>query len=90
MYDNSHYLAQKLSQIGFNRLHQGSFFMEFIIETPKPAAFYIQQLSKKGIVAGFDLSETHPRMQNSLLVCATEIFSQADLDRFVTEMGCLL
>jgi glycine dehydrogenase subunit 1 len=90
IYNNSHYLSAKLSEIGLERLYNHPFFMEFIVKTPKPADYYIKRLLNKDILAGFDLSLTHPQFPNSLLICATEVFSQDQLDTFVTEMECLL
>lgn len=89
-YDNAHYLYQELLAIGLTPLFDSPFFMEFAIKTPKPAAFYINKLLENGILAGLDLKISHPALPNSLLICATEIFSKDQLDLFVTQMRCLL
>jgi glycine dehydrogenase subunit 1 len=89
-FDNAHYLFQELQNIGLTPLFDSPFFMEFAIKTPKPAAFYIENLLKKSILAGMDLQISRPDLGNSLLICATEVFSKDQLDRFVAEMRCLL
>ncbi len=85
-FDNAHYLFREFLKIGFQPLFSTPFFMEFPIRTPKPASFYIEKLLKKDIMAGFDLFSTYPNLDNSLLICATEIFSKDQLDFFLDEM----
>jgi glycine dehydrogenase subunit 1 len=94
-YDNAHYLYSQLRSLGLEPLYDSPFFMEFIIKTPKPANVLREQLLKKGILAGLDLSsvfppETRSRYENTLLICATEVFSRKDLDTLAAEMRCLL
>ncbi len=86
-FDNAHYLQERLASKGFRLCYDQPFFMEFAIVTPKPAALYIEKLRPKGILPGLDLGGYNPAFSNRLLICATEIFAQAQLDRFVTEMG---
>lgn len=88
-FNNAHYLFQELLKIGFQPMFNNPFFMEFPIKTIKPASFYIEHLLKKDILAGFDLLSTYPDLRNSLLICATEVFSKDQLDYFVHEMGQL-
>ncbi len=85
-FDNAHYLAAELEAAGFPRLFPGPFFMEFAIRTPRPAAYYIQNLAAKGILPGLDLARFEPSLDNALLVCTTEIFNRTQLDRLVAEM----
>jgi glycine dehydrogenase subunit 1 len=88
--DNAHYLYGKLLEIGLKPLSNRPFFMEFAVVTPRPASYYIEALSAKGINPGYDLGSFDPSLQNALLCCATEVFSKTQLDRFVTEMRDLL
>ncbi|HBE79111.1 MAG TPA: aminomethyl-transferring glycine dehydrogenase subunit GcvPA [Firmicutes bacterium] len=85
-FDNAHYLFDQLKAIGFKPLFDSPFFMEFAIQTPKPASFYIEQLLSKGILAGLDLAPHRPDMENALLICATEVFSKEALDQLIEEM----
>ncbi len=85
-FDNAHYLLEEFLKIGFQPLFSTPFFLEFPIRTPKPASFYIERLLEKNIVAGFDLLSTYPDLENTLLICATEIFSKEQLDFFLDEM----
>lgn len=89
-YHNAHYLFAQLTNLGLRPLYQGPFFMEFAFKLPKPAAFYRSKLIEKGIFPGFDLGRIDPLLNDSLLICATEVFSKKELDTFVREMECLL
>ena len=88
--DNAHYLHGKLLEIGLKPLSNRPFFMEFAVVTPRPASYYIEALSAKGILPGYDLGSFDPSLNHTLLCCATEIFSKAQLDQFVSEMRDLL
>lgn len=89
-YDNAHYLFTQLTKLGLKPLYQGPFFIEFALKFPKPASFYQSKLIAKGIVPGYDLGRIDPLLNDSLLICATEVFSKTELDTFVHEMRCLL
>ncbi len=89
-FDNAHYLYNELLNIGLKPLFNAPFFMEFAMKTPIKSGDLIEQLLKKGLLAGFDLAKTNPKFENSILFCATEIFSKEQLDRFVAELRCLL
>jgi glycine dehydrogenase subunit 1 len=94
-YDNAHYLFSQLRSLGLEPFYDSPFFMEFTLKMPKPAHFYRERLMEKGYLAGLDLSvvfppETRGRYENTLLICATEVFTREDLDALVTEMRCLL
>ncbi len=85
-FDNAHYLAGQLEANGFPLRFQQPFFMEFAVQTPKPAAYYLEKLQAKKIIPGLDLQHYSNTGPNTLLICATEIFTQNQLDRLVAEM----
>ncbi len=89
-YNNAHYLFTQLTNLSLEPLYQGPFFMEFALKLPKPASFYQSKLIEKGIFPGFDLGRIDPLLNDSLLICATEVFSKTELDTFVSEMRGLL
>ncbi|HEX7713315.1 MAG TPA: glycine dehydrogenase, partial [Bacillota bacterium] len=89
-FNNAHYLYERLINSGFTPLYPDKpFFMEFALRTPEGADYYINRLINTGILAGYDLSRSHPERDPAILICATEIFSREQLDEFVTAMeGC--
>ena len=59
------------------------FFNEFVIRFPKHRCHDIlNTLRKHGIQGGYDLSQTHPELGQALLVCATEVNTDSDIERY--------
>jgi glycine dehydrogenase subunit 1 len=65
---------------GFSAAHEAPYFNEFCIRTPVPAAQLVKALEKRGILAGLPLSRFYPELSHSLLLCATELTTQDDID----------
>ena len=85
---NASALADKLSSIsGVERRFGGEFFHETVLTLPAPCKAVCDALCAEGIVAGYDLSDAYPELGNSLLVCATETKTDADLRRYADSMA---
>ena len=79
-------LAERLGAIPGCRVVNESFFNEFTLVLPKPAAEVVETLAKRRILAGVPVSRLHPdrpELANHLLVAATECASEADQDALV-------
>ncbi|HBC56368.1 MAG TPA: aminomethyl-transferring glycine dehydrogenase subunit GcvPA [Gammaproteobacteria bacterium] len=88
---NSRELVAKLQQIpGVQPLFSGPFFHEVVISLPKSAEEVIRQLAMRDISAGYGLADDYPELKNSLLVCATETKTEADLDHFSQQLAEVL
>jgi glycine dehydrogenase subunit 1 len=62
---------------------QSAFFNEFTVELPKPAADVVEALAKRGILGGVPASRfypTYPELADLLLVTATEMNTESDMD----------
>src|SRR5580704_11006649 len=70
----AHYLAQKLP-LRFN----GPFFNEFVVSTASPDAIN-HSLLEKGIIGGLPLGRYYPELENSMLLCATEMSRRHEMD----------
>lgn len=57
-------------------------FHEAVLLLDRPVAPVIAELARRGIVAGFDLSNDYPELGNALLVCATETRTAADIQAY--------
>jgi glycine dehydrogenase subunit 1 len=62
-------------------------FHEAVLLLDRPVAPVIAALAKRGIVAGFDLSNDYPELGNALLVCATETRTSEDIGRYAEALG---
>ncbi|NWG39586.1 MAG: aminomethyl-transferring glycine dehydrogenase subunit GcvPA [Hydrogenophilaceae bacterium] len=79
-------LVSKLVAAGAENVFTGAYFHEAVIRTSVPNARLLHSLVGQGIVGGYDLSKDYPELGNAILVCATETKTEADLDRYATQM----
>jgi glycine dehydrogenase subunit 1 len=82
-------LAATLSAISGVSVVNDSFFNEFTLRLPKPAAPLVDALSAKRILAGVPVSRlcSGPDFANLLLVTATELTTEADMAALATALG---
>ncbi|HEY2008644.1 MAG TPA: aminomethyl-transferring glycine dehydrogenase subunit GcvPA, partial [Rhizomicrobium sp.] len=76
-------LADRLSRIQGVQLVTPSFFNEFTIRLPKPAASVVDALAERKIIAGVPASRLWPHerdLRDLLMVAATETVSDEDCD----------
>jgi glycine dehydrogenase subunit 1 len=71
---------------GIERLFAGPAFHEVALKLDRPVAPVLEALAAKGILGGYDLSDEFPDLGNSLLVCATETKTDADIAAYVEAM----
>lgn len=86
--ERAHQLADLINQVpGFKAATGAAFFNEFVVTCPVPAAQVISALEKQGIAAGYNLGTLCPQMKNCLLVCATELRTQKELQAYAAALG---
>jgi glycine dehydrogenase subunit 1 len=76
--------AERLAAIPGVKLVNESFFNEFTLRLPKPAAAVVEALAKQGILAGVPASRFYPGrddLADLLLVAATETVTEDDIAR---------
>jgi glycine dehydrogenase subunit 1 len=82
-------LVDKLAKLpGVSVLNQ-SFFNEFTLKLPKPAAPVVEALAKRGILGGVPASRLWPTekpLENLLLVAATEVNTEQDMDTLASTL----
>jgi glycine dehydrogenase subunit 1 len=86
-------LADKLAKIGGVSLVTSSFFNEFTIKLPKPAAGVVDALVAKNIIAGVPASRLLPHdssVRDLLIVAATETCTDDDCDAFAKGLAEVL
>ena len=83
----AHYLKNRLARIsGFEIKFETHSFNEFVLECPRPAEEVLQILKQDHIIGGYPLEQHYPELKNCLLLCATELSSQEDMDRLVDKL----
>lgn len=76
-------LADRLTSLPGVELLTDSFFNEFSLKLPKPAAGVVDALVEKGVLGGVPASRLFPgAMDDVLIVAATETNTEADLSAF--------
>ncbi|WP_119462119.1 aminomethyl-transferring glycine dehydrogenase subunit GcvPA [Rhodospirillaceae bacterium SYSU D60014] len=76
-------LADRLTALKGVELLNDSFFNEFTVKLPRPAAEVVDRLAERGILGGVPVSRLYPDeadLAPLLLVAATEANSDADMD----------
>src|SRR5205823_3641638 len=74
-------LAERLEHVPGVRLVNRTFFNEFALRLPRPAAEMVEVLAEKGVLAGVPVSRFYPEMADLLIVAATEMTTIEDMDR---------
>lgn len=82
----AHYTASELCKLpGLAFAYpNASFFKEFVIKTPKPAAEIVAAMLPRNIYPGLDLAAYG--MPNALMIAVTEKKTKAEIDEFVQAM----
>jgi glycine dehydrogenase subunit 1 len=88
---NTGRLMERLTGIeGVGRVFEGPFFHEAVYRTARPAAEVLDKLAERGILGGCDISEDYPELGEAVLVCATEMRGEGEIDFFAHEMQAIL
>jgi glycine dehydrogenase subunit 1 len=83
---NTQALADKLTAIdGVERAFTAPTFHEVVLTLPKPAGEVLAALAEKDVLGGVSLAKDYG-MSNAILVNATEVHSEGDLDLFAVAL----
>jgi glycine cleavage system P protein (glycine dehydrogenase) subunit 1 len=83
-------LADRLARVPGVRVVNDSFFNEFALRLPRPAAPVVDALAAEGVLAGVPASRLwpdRPLLADLLLVAATEMNTEAEMDAFAAALG---
>ncbi len=86
-------LAGRLAEIGGVEVLNDTFFNEFTIRLPKPAAVVVEALAEKGILGGVPLSRFYPDdddLSNLMIVAVTEVNTGSDMDALASALREIL
>lgn len=87
---NTAALASGLASLPGVSLAFDTFFHEAVLTFDQPVAPLIDRLARQNILAGVDVSAHYPELGNALLVCATEVRTQEQIDAYVESMKTIL
>jgi glycine dehydrogenase subunit 1 len=82
--NKTQYLKNKLLGLaGWKEVFSAPVYNEFVLSCPDPKKVN-EKLKKEGIIGGYELQKDYPELENTLLLCATEMVSKEDIDRVIT------
>jgi glycine dehydrogenase subunit 1 len=87
---NTASLVRQLADLDGISLAFDTFFHEGVLTFERPVAPLLKILVEQDILGGFDLSASYPELGNSLLVCATEVRTTAEIDNYVAVMKAVM
>jgi len=84
-YHKAHYAAERIARLkGYSLVFPKPFFKEFAIRCPVTPSLINQALFKEAIIGGLDIGHI---IDNSMLLCVTEMNTKDEIDRLVEILG---
>lgn len=84
-------LVSRLCEIeGVERAHTAPYFHEVVLQLKAPAAQVLDALLARGILGGYNLADDYPELGNAILVCATEMRSEDEINEYVSRLNTIM
>lgn len=88
---NTQQLVDKLTALpGVRRVFDRPFFHEAVLRFDLPLDSLLRPLYAHNLLPGFPLDQDYPELGDSLLVCATETKTEADLDFYADQLAYII
>jgi glycine dehydrogenase subunit 1 len=80
---NAGKLSQALTSIhGVEGVFSGAVFHERVLRLPIAAQKVLRALAAHNVLGGFDLCDDYPELGDAILICATELRSDSDIENY--------
>jgi glycine dehydrogenase subunit 1 len=84
---NTRLLVEKLTAIdGVDAVFNSPFFHECVLRINAPMDDLMREMTAQGIIAGKALLDDYPDLHDCLLVCATELRTEEEMDEFALHL----
>ncbi|MBT8429752.1 MAG: aminomethyl-transferring glycine dehydrogenase subunit GcvPA [Gammaproteobacteria bacterium] len=84
-------LMEKLCAIdGIERAFSGPVFHEGVFRLTAPAGDILRSLAAHNVLGGYDLAEDYPELGEAVLVCATELRTEEEMDEYATKLARIM
>jgi len=88
---NTTMLAEKLATMaGVERVFNRPYFHEVVLRLNMPVAEVLSGLEIVGILGGFNLTPYYPELGETILVCATETKTEADIQNYAENLARII
>jgi len=82
-FHNTHQLVDKLTQIkGVDLVFSAPYFHEALLRLNKPVDDVLSCLADKGILGGYAPAKHYPQLENTMIVCATEMRQEDEINLY--------
>ena len=75
---------------GIRRRFSGPIFNEFVVAVPGSAAAVLAALQQRGVLGGLDLGRFYPELADSILITATELTTQEEIDALTEALAVIV
>mgnify|MGYP001168767204 CR=1 FL=1 len=83
-YHKAHYAAAEIAKIpGYSVDTSRPFFHEFAVKCPRPVSEINEKLMLHGIIGGYDLSKDYLYLNDTMLICVTEMNRKDEIDALI-------
>ena len=90
-HNNTHDLVTALTNIkGVELVFKSPYFHEALLQLSKPIAEVLPALLKAGITGGYAIDDHYPQFPNTLLICATEMRTQEDIEQYARALSDIM
>ncbi|MEW8680291.1 MAG: aminomethyl-transferring glycine dehydrogenase subunit GcvPA [Candidatus Thiodiazotropha endolucinida] len=84
---NTDKLTKALTSLqGVESVFNGAVFHERVVRLPIAAKKVLRALAAHNVLGGFDLSDDYPELGDAILVCATELRTDSDLENYRSKL----
>lgn len=84
---NTQKLTEALTSLyGVETLFKGACFHEKVLRLPIKTADALRLLAAHNLLGGYDLAQDYPELGNALLVCATELRTEEDIENYRSKL----
>lgn len=83
----AHYMKEALKAAGYTIVDEGPMFNEFVVDVNVDADEVSRHLLHNGIIGGLPLGTYEPARRTHMLICATELRTKEEIDRFIEVVG---
>lgn len=88
---NTQSLITALTRIkGVERVFSAPYFHETLLRFNQPVETILSALQAAGIAGGYPVASHYPQLANTLLVCATEMRTQEEIDAYANALKAIL
>ncbi|EPE60973.1 glycine cleavage system P-family protein [Exiguobacterium sp. S17] len=83
----AHYMKEALKSAGYSIIDEGPMFNEFVVDFGTDAETVSRRLLDDGIIGGLPLGTYEADRRTQMLLCATELRTKEEIDRFIEVVG---